>query len=367
MKGFLFPFIFITSFTSAFAQKDERFVLHLAKYFAQEKISIPFGSIRVIDARYEQKTIGCIVKDLSFKGMTEHKMLAVFPESFNTYLPKVLSNITTLEKGNTDTLMIMVKQFRVTDYLANTLNKKHEPKSVLTLSCSFYRATGGQVVKISSFDDVLAENLTLNEKPAEKEIDSLRIATVMNLLSDVFKNKKWAPSQTFFPIADVEKAIEKRFQLPVLHDTSLIAGIYKSFYEFQHNAPSVFDIKIGWQNDEIGEVRDASFNLISMRTFWGLCDGKHRYVSFLGRLYKLKPVDNSFRIVFDRVESDKILPPINQTYVGGPGFETRDILIAPGVVNVFKKSVRKEYLYLNMETGKMHVEELIGNADRRNL
>ena len=37
------------------------------------------------------------------------------------------------------------------------------------------------------------------------------------------------------------------------------------------------------------------------------------------------------------------------------------------LINLFRKSIRPELLYLNMETGNIHVEELIGDGDVRKL
>ena len=66
-------------FIFSFARKDETFVLELDEYALKEKSLLPFGTVQIIDARFGQGNIRGVVKDLSFKVMTEDKMTVVLP------------------------------------------------------------------------------------------------------------------------------------------------------------------------------------------------------------------------------------------------------------------------------------------------
>jgi hypothetical protein len=362
MKIFAFLLFYSLSFFSAIAQKDIKFVLSLDDYQTEEKVSLPFSGVKVIDARLGHSNVGCVVNDLSFKGMTENKMLAVFPEELKIYLPKLLGKLVSFDNPVADSLVLLVKQFRIADHLTNTLDKYHEPESVLTFSISFYKADKNQITKIFSAEDVLAYKWTMTEKLKKYEIALLRTEALMNLLQSIFKNRDWAPTTTSFQITEVETALNKRFQLPVFNDTFLVAGLYKTFEEFQKNSPSVPDITIGRLNEDIMEVRDAAFTIISTGTFWGLCDGKNRYINFMGGTYQLHPFEKGFRLIFYRRESQKIIGTGDNVYANVPGAG----IIAPvNLINSFKKNIRPEYLYLNMETGQIHVEEIAGTGSLR--
>lgn len=361
-----FTFIILFHFQS-FSQKEEKFILKLDDDFLEEKQMLPFSTIQVIDARFEQGNVGCVVEDVSFKGLTENKMLATFSEQLKTYLPKVLNTLFLLQKDKNDTLVIVVKQFRIADYFSNSSEKQFEPASVISFSCSFYKGENNRLIKISSSQGVLSQKWEMTETNAKQITAVKRKKAIQSLLVKLFQNRNWTPTETSFALSEVQEGIKKRFQVPIWHDSVLSAGVYKSYKDFLNNSPSLSDFKIGRYLNEIKEVRDANSNLLDFDSFWGLCDGKNVYINFLGHLFQLYPVGNSYCIVYSRTDKQKIIPigeGLSVHYLNNPG---KGFTSPTRLINSFKKNVRPELLYLNMDNGTVHVEELIGENDIRKL
>jgi hypothetical protein len=359
MKKAAFLFCFLAGATIMRAQKEVKFILGLDGTELSTKLSLPFSALKIIDARLDQVNIGCVANDPSFKGITEEKRLAVFPENAKTYLPKILSAVIDFDNENKDTLVMLLKQLRITDHLSNSLDHYHEAETVLTLSCSFYKTDNSRLTKFFSVDDVTAEKWLTDAKPTKETMPRLRAAAVLRLLFTVFNNRNWMPASASFPLPEVEAAVRRRLQMPVFSNQALVPGLYKNFEEFKNNSPSVQEIRIGRQNNVVKEVQDLNANVIDTKSFWGLCDGESRYVCFQQGIHRLYPVDNSFRFVFYRRDGEAGFKPDPDNFLD----PSPTNLIRPIQLNkTFSKYTRDEFLYLNMETGKVHTEEIIGTA-----
>ncbi len=349
--------------TAAFGQKEPRFTLVLNNSGLCQA-PLPFAALKVIDARFDRDIVGCVAKSLSFKGTTKHKTIAVFPDSLKNYLPTLLQQGTCFDKTKTDTLVMLVKQWRVTDHVRSTLNKYAEAESILLLSCSFFQATGDQLVKLFSVDELMAENWQAAEDADEITVSQQRSGAVSRLVQRVFANRSWQPSTVRFSLAEVTEGLNKRFQLPLYTDSTLVVGVYKTFTEFKNNRLSAFDVRIGRRYDgSVVELQDLAGNQIDIRSIWGLCDGKQRYISFQSGLHPLSSVGKSFRFIFHRRQTGDIEEQQSPTLglVGG--------LIYPGnaAIRRLQRDFQDEYLYLNLETGAVHIEEIIGTAPARKL
>lgn len=353
MKQLLYTFLFCLSFHENIAQENDTFTISLANTTQPEKLALPFSVIHVIDARFDKSNIGCVVKDLSFKGMTKNKLAAVFPDSLHTYLPVVLSKLFSLDKSGSDTLIMLVKQFRIADHLSNTLDTYHRPETLFTLSASFYKKESNKLLKISSINNTWAKEWTENVKENANQQAIFRNEAIVALFFKAFSNLDWTPTQTAFLWTEMESGIEKRFRLPLYTDPVLKAGIYKTFDEFRNNSPSLVRVHLGMKDNELVQVLDENNNPISLKDYWGACDGTHRYVIFRGALHKLTSSDRSFKFLSYRQEAK------NRRTLGTS--VTRVLLIGPQTRNKKPGSrVQPEFFYLNMDNGQIHLEELIG-------
>jgi hypothetical protein len=251
---------------------------------------------------------------------------------------------------------MMIKQFRIADHLENTLDEYHAPETVITVSASFYKKSSGHLLKISSVNDTWSKKWEAMKTEGSKEIVERRNDAILALFSGIFQNKDWTPTQTTFSWSDMENGIQKRFHLPVYSDPYMKVGVYKTFEEFKHNTPTFTSIHLGMKNDELVQVLDENNNPVNINDFWGACDGKNRYVVFRGSLNKLLPSDKSFCFFSYRKEAKNrrmLATNVTKFLVFGQPM---------GNTNGYKARIREkqELLYLNMDTGHVHLEELTG-------
>lgn len=329
------------------------FTISLDKIESSEKTIVPFSAIKVVDARFDKSNIGCVVKDFSFKGMTKNKAIAAFSDSLQTYLPSVFEKMLTLNKGSADTVVMLVKQFRIADHLFNSLDTYHTPETILTFSISFYKKANDHLSKILSLEDSWSKQWNATEDDGIKETTTHRNETIVALLSKIFQNKNWSATQTSFSWTDMENGLQKRFQLPVYANSRLNVGLYKTFEEFKNNNPSFTYINLGMKEGELVQVLDENNAPIDLKNYWGACDGANRYIVFRGVLNRLGPIDKSFRFSSYRMETkDRHMLATSATRF--LVFGINSVNTKPGM------RVKQEYFYVNMDNGRIYLEELIG-------
>lgn len=356
MKQLLFAFFLCLFSYFGFAQGDEAFTLSLENNGQPQKTVLPFSAISVIDARFDKSNVGCVVKDLSFKGMTKNKLAAVFPDSLHTYLTRILPDFFALNKTGSDTLIMLIRQFRIADHLSNTLDTYHAPETVLTFSASFYKKEANKLRKISSLNNSWSRVWETNEAEGEDKLTTRRNEAIAAVFSTIFNNLNWTPTTTVFSWAEMENGLQKRIQLPLYTDPVLKTGVYKSFEEFKNNNPSLVRIHLKMKDKELVQILDEDNNPVILKNYWGACDGKNRYVVFRGMLHKLSSSDKSFKFLSYRQETkdrNMLATSVTRVLAFGPAGSQGK----PG------KRVKPEYFYLNMDNGQIHLEELIGTEN----
>ena len=356
MKYIIASLLALTSFVYCCSQSYEKFIIDLKNKELETKTSIPFSVIKILDSRYDQSNIGCIVKHLNFKGISEGRMEAIFPDSLKTYLPEALNNVLQLDRSSPDTLVILIKTFRLVDYIVDEVVNKYDPKLLLNLSASFYNLNSNNYRKIFSIDDILDQRLNRSKYIDRKNIADLRANALVEVLSVIFKNKKWRPSGLAFSKMEVEQGLKKRFDLPILTEKVIHAGLFKTFAEFKNNKPSVTHIKAVYKKNTLIELRDSVNEKIDLLKYWGAADGNKNYIVFRGDLCELITSDRSFKFKSYREKDDLKGNPTYGDYATEYG------LLPSAIMKMSQQGALPENFYLNMDTGEVHLEELFGKS-----
>ena len=355
MRQLLFTLLCCLPVTFCFSQKDEKFTISLTGSVSSEKLSLPFSALTVIDARFDKSNIGTVANDFSFKGMTKNKMEAGFPDLLHNYLPVAVEELAMLNKATPDTVLMLVKQFRLADHLFNTMDTYHAPETVLTFSVSFYKKAGGQLLKLFSLTDTWSKVWNeVNDKEAN-EIIFERKRAITDLLARIFQNRDWTPTATGFSLSDMEIGLQKRFQLPLFTDASLKPGLYKSFEEFKNNNPSVTNVHFQTSKGEVTDIVNENKTSIEVSDYWGACDGRNLYIAFKGSFGQLQRSDKSFKFLATRQEVKNGGIMSNKT--------KRMLLWGPAITRIARGPgirTNQEYYYVNMENGRIHLEEVTG-------
>jgi hypothetical protein len=350
----------VSSFV-CFAQSDRIDTIGIGDRKLDEKIHIPFAAIKIIDARYDQSNVGCVIIQASSIATSQYTEQAVFPDSLRNYLPLAFNNIVDLEKNNTDTLVLLVKQFRLTDQIYNDINQTQDPESILNISTSFYSLNNGRYYRLFSIDNILSQHWK-NIKLRKRDLDELRSEALFELLCSLFTNHNWQKSSTsYFTYANISDGLYKRFNLPVLRDTASPYGLYKTYNDFKNNHPDSVQLKLLYNKNKLVEVRDMKNKMVDLNQYWGLSDGRKRYIVFRGKPYELLRNDRSFRFKSYRRTNDLYKSPSFGDNVTTYGLVPSAIIAADNNIKTM------EYFYLNMDTGEVYLEELFGKSGLKSM
>lgn len=344
------------------AQKNnEAIVVNIVSGDDNSKINVPFAAVKVIDVRFDKSNIGCAGRTVSLGKSQYKKMPAVFPDSFHHYLPLVLSNFLAWDKSSNDTLVLLVKQFRLTDYFVNGMNQRYEPATLLKLSVSFYRLRNNELFKLFSVADLLSKKWSPDTKPDRDVVEESRAFSLLTLLRTLFENRNWQSASAGFAVANVEQGIRQRFALPVLNDTVLRRGIYKSFQEFKANRPSLIAVNFVGKQEQPDAITDSFGKNIDLKNWWGACDGKKRYIFFRGSINELEISDKSFKFLSYMKNGD---------LAGAPGFgdyAPQTGIVPALLVKAKDNSTTRSYFYLNMDEENVYLEEVFGKSGLKEM
>jgi hypothetical protein len=353
LLGTLFCFLF----ANCFAQHEKTFIISLDKSNKSEKAILPFSAIQIIDARFDKSSIGCAIKDLSFDGITKNKMVAVFPDSLQTYLPLVVAKLCSLASPNPDTLVLLVKHFRFADRVFSTLTKKNKPESILMIAVSFYKKEGGRLFRIAGVESKWSKEWSLLDDESTPALSAARNEACTELFLNLFQNTNWRAGELSFSWAEMEDGLRRRYQLPILTDTTLRAGVYRSYSEFKNNNPSLTRCSFRTSKDLLQEVKDENNKLIE-GTVWGACDGKYLYI-FDGKYRKLLRSSNGFRYYVEQYQQRNGPSIINLL---DPGIQTSaGTLYLPSISAKHRSNVA--FVDLNLDTGSRYLEEEVGTGE----
>ncbi|RYZ57299.1 MAG: hypothetical protein EOO14_11145 [Chitinophagaceae bacterium] len=349
--------------TLVWTQKIIPLTLDLSFAEAQSKTTLPFAAIRVVDARFDRINIGCVnkVRRANSSSIKYAPVVAVFPDSLCRYLPEVFQRFVTLDATANDTLVLLIKQFRVSEQFFNPINLQFEPTLLLRLSLSAFQAKEGQLSKLFSVDDLLSQKLPRNQIPKNDVVTDDRNDALLQLLQRIVEKRSWQSNAPDYTMSAVQQGLQQRFSLPLFTDAVLRPGVYKNFHEFKQNSPSVTNISISMRKDRVVSLKDAEGNSLTPSDYWGLCDGNKFFIVFRNEFYELLPSDRSFYFPSYIRNSD---------LYGMPGFG--DYAPQMGVLAAaLQKSVDNQkftrYFFLNMDEENIYLEDVFGKSSLKKL
>jgi hypothetical protein len=311
------------------------------------ELKIPFADIRIIDARFDQTKIGYIYNTFLLNRISSDKSAAVFPDSLKRYLKVFLGKFLQTDPDSKDTLLILVKTFRISDFLQSTVDAYGvEIKLTLNFSASFFSNRNGLNHRLFSIDDVLMKYVDwIHEKKKVKHNEGTRADALVSMLYKLLQGKSWQLPNTTNPytMAEIENAVYQRFQLPILTEPYR-KGLYRSFSEFTGNKPFDSAIIYQYKNNKIVAVLNQQMQPVNLSDIWGLCDGNRVYINYNNEIAPMIRVDKGFEFLFKRKRVEIAGGSLANllTYKAGDG----------GSVEL--------YHTVNMNDGKVFTEEIYG-------
>lgn len=155
---------------------------------------------------------------------------------------------------------------------------------------------------------------------------------------------------------EVTAYYNKRFNLPILKDSVLKKGVYKTFAEFLNNKPfhSDFFVYFDKVNDWLDLV-DSTGKETLVRDMWGYCDGTRVFVKSVDNYFQMVRVGNSFYLQgFKDIEiwtTDGYYRPVS---IANQTTGERKYNFGTGRGQYVKHKVFYKPYQLNMENGEIY-------------
>jgi hypothetical protein len=349
----LLLFLFLFGALHAGSQHLKKAIIRVDTSVHAETFTIPYSNIQVLDARFDRTSIGCVYNDPFLNRISFEKFDAFFPDSFHKYLPLFLKTFIKTDASTQDKLLILVKQFRIADHFLRGIESDPlEIELTLKISASFYAVHDNTYHKLFSVDNIMLQNV---RKPHERKRsieEGTRSMAMSIMLYKLLQDQKWELNTSAIPfsIGDIETGMNKRFDLAV-YRSALQKGVYKNFNEFKNNAPSSTDqVFVYDKNENIDRLTDKEGKPFSMEGNWGICDGQKRYLYIRGHFSELIPFDKGFRVRSYVTEAE---------LCGSRG--SYDLLSATfGRLKAGSRLI--QYFDIDMETGKLYLQEIFGKS-----
>lgn len=362
MKQLLIP---VALLLSVFGQAQKIPITSLEVINAEPdiKLTVPFRTVQVMDVRFDQSNIGSInhVKKANSSRIKTTQAIAVFPDSLHRYLPQVLQKLLTFQNDNEDTLVLLVKQFRISDRIFNSINLQFEPEFLLRISFSAFSKKNGLLTRLFSVDDLIAQELPKDRIPKEEVMQVYREEALMAILHKLLMQRNWQNRGASFDWAVVQQGVQKRFQLPLLTDSLQRVGVYKNFKEFKQNTPSLSNVRFGMNKERLVSLTDPSGKPVDLRNCWGVSTGTKRYIIFRNELCELIPSDKSFYFQSYTQISDLAGLAEFGDYAPQTG------LLGAALIKSAQNKTHERFFYLNMDDETVHLEEIFGKSSLRNM
>ncbi|HEV7329877.1 MAG TPA: hypothetical protein VGN63_02460 [Flavisolibacter sp.] len=363
MKQLLISVTFFISLTVQ-AQKIPATTLNLNDVEAETKIPVPFSAVQVMDVRFDRSNVGTIshVKKANGSKVKTIQAIATFPDSLQQYMPHLLEGLLDFRKESNDTLVLLVKQFRISDRIFNPMNGQYEPELLLRISFSAFTRKNGQLVRLFSVDDLISQELPTDRVPKEEVMQGYRGEALMAILQRLLKQKDWQSTGTAgFDLATVQQGIQKRFQLPLFTDSLQKIGVYKTFKEFKQNMPSLLSVKLGMNKDRLIAIADSTGKPVELKNYWGVSTGTKRYIIFRDELCELLPSDKSFYFQSYTQLSDLYGQGSFGDYAPQAG------LLGGALIKSALNKEHKHFFFLNMDEETVHLEEIFGKSSLKQM
>ena len=333
--------------------QQKKAIIKVDTSFSAQVFEIPYAGVAVIDARFDKTKIGCIYNTVTAGFVSDKKHDADFPDSLNRYLPLFLKTIFRTDSSRQEKLMILIKKFRIADHFSKGLDNddRIEIETTLNISASFFAVRNNNYYKLFSVENVLAHNIYKPHERKREFEEGTRAIALRILLNKLLQDKKWHTdySGSYFTLPDIENGLNQRYQLPI-YQTPYIKGIYKTFSEFKRNSPSITNINVIYKENKIISIKDEMNKPVLLQNIWGVSDGSKLYLHLRGELSELIPCDKSFKVLSYRTRAE---------LRGGAGAGNIGSSIKSGLLNDIKI---KEYFDLDMETGKVFLQEVFGKS-----
>jgi len=328
--------------------RNHTYILEL-KYRPENKIALPVNSIEVLDARFDQSRIGIktIFNDKSFQQQD-----VIFPDSFTGYLQPVMNSWFLPDSSSPDKLVLLLKNFRVTENISDLLMKGKNKEVFFQLVAAVYLQRNDKCYKVGLINKWFNnyDSRINNIKISNNEHETL----VTNVLINQLRNTKFSidPDSKAYSRNEIEEAIRSRFNVPILHEKPK-KGVFITFDDFLQNQPSYTTFERVEYKNSLGVLVDSAGKRINFKSAWGFSNGEQVFY-FLGEnFYELKKRSGLYELkAYQKIDEKLTLSLIDELFSRA--------YIPNNIRRTFKLENMPAYVDMDMDTGELYLQEIIG-------
>jgi hypothetical protein len=307
---YLFFVFFLTSimvkaqFETKPLNPDEYIAVALQAETCLQPLPDPFASIDIIDARDDSSNIGFFFREKGYYygGYNEkdgHKYYRIFP-SFQLGVNTWVTNYLHTKKQDTvqNALLIVIKKFCISSeavpsaFLGDTKVQSRGTFDAGVISkLEFYLKKDTVFYPLYRFDTVLTYTEKLPRYAGYYVTETLKksLSKLYTINRPNIYRKK-----TRLTLEEIVLNNKEHGSVPVLTETPLQKGVYKSFEEFKMNTPSLKEYEL--RKGKFGDLLYVKENGTAYpeRYAWGFCDGTDIFINSSDKYAKLIRRQNTF-------------------------------------------------------------------------
>ena len=333
------------------SDRDNKIILEL-NYEPEKKINLPVKEIEILDARFNQSYIGISTGTSMIGSEGFRRQDIVFPVKFDVYLRDKLNDWFALNLSSGDKLIILVKKFRTIDNIRKMLISSKRKEVFFLFSASFFLQRDQTCFRLGGVDKwYSSDHFTNTQYLVKKDYNDWLIT---NVLVHELRQIRFVVNENTvsFSRNEVDIGIKQRFDLPVMGQ-KIKKGIYRTYQDFLLNQPSDTSYKVATLKSRKIVFVDSGGRLLTSSNAWAISDGKMTVFMLGSSFYEIEVRNNTLRVrTFRKADPKKSVLIVNDLHSMG--------LVSKKVRRAFAYSDMPDYLDIDMETGELFLEELIG-------
>ena len=213
----------------------------------------------------------------------------------------------------------------------------------------FYLKDREDYYPLYRYDSTISEAMTVSEYGPE--FVELALQLSMQKMAQMDAKIAGIRGRKKFSLEEINRHNENDFNIPVLKDNVLRAGVYMTFEEFKNNSPSQTDFEL--KKDKLTDIlyiKQPGGTESIARDVWGYCNGKNAFIRSAENFFLLQRATNAFYIFgaknIKRTETGTTSSA--SYYSGNGGFS------APVYYTTSRTAIQLEPFQLDWSTGKLY-------------
>jgi hypothetical protein len=314
---------------------------------------LSFSGIKVLDKRYDTSAIGYmrIVNPHSetYRLITKNKLQYDANAFLNQLYKKGF-------RANDSLLIIVVRKFWL--YKKYTIEDPKLLKGNIVQRYLFNLSIDCFSFAKNVYTHLIRKDTIIIMKDGAKESEkgtliSESVGNVVNSLS-LDSVARQVSGRKKFTYTELNEYYDQNLRQPILNDTFLRKGVYRTFEEFKQNRPYYTNFEVTKVKPETILYLTDDKGSVPTTSEWGYCDGKNIYIKTDKHLFKLNRLAGSFLFMGDKKMANVAKGPNKNVFNNIPGLWIAGEALDVAMSTPDKLKYELVPLQLDMASGELY-------------